>query len=286
MSKIHRLDIVGVSLIFASFIFLGAALFVPQRSHAQSLEELQSQFNALMEQVKSVHTQMAQLQGNNGATTTPRMNRSERGEKPPICSPIARLLRRGSSGDDVSTLQKFLSEHGNLPADAVTGFFGPSTEQALKEWQSKEGIVSRGNASTTGWGMVGAKTREAIKEKCGNFGDNKKPEMNWGMSSGTPREWRPERASSTMPMPNSDDGMRPKPPMQGTQPASGTPPLMRMPFSPASGTPPMPMQERRDRSSRDRRETSSIDAQTQANLAAALTALEEILRDVIEQYKE
>src|SRR3989344_2241962 len=68
----------------------------------------------------------------------------------------------------VSALQKFLAEDNEVyPEGLVTGFFGNLTEQAVKRFQAKYGVVSSGSPETTGYGMVGPKTRAKIQEVCG-----------------------------------------------------------------------------------------------------------------------
>ncbi len=57
------------------------------------------------------------------------------------------MLRRGSKGEEVKELQKFLG----IPAD---GIFGPRTEKSVKEWQSKNGLVVDG--------IVGPSTRNRM----------------------------------------------------------------------------------------------------------------------------
>ena len=86
---------------------------------------------------------------------------------PPIsygaCPVIARTLSRGTRGSDVLALQKFfLTQDGNFGADYATGYFGAMTEAALKQWQSEHKLVSSGSPNTTGWGVVGPKTRAAL----------------------------------------------------------------------------------------------------------------------------
>lgn len=61
-----------------------------------------------------------------------------------------------ATGGQVTQLQNFL---GVSPA---TGYFGPATLQAVQDWQAAHGVVSNGNADTTGYGFVGPKTRTAM----------------------------------------------------------------------------------------------------------------------------
>ena len=67
----------------------------------------------------------------------------------------ARTLQRGSRGDDVSKLQERLqSEH--VYTGPVTGFFGPLTQQGVKNYQAKFGIAQVG--------MVGPLTRAMLNK--------------------------------------------------------------------------------------------------------------------------
>jgi peptidoglycan hydrolase-like protein with peptidoglycan-binding domain len=47
-------------------------------------------------------------------------------------------------------------------SDTPTGYFGVNTENAVKAFQREKGIASSGNWYSTGYGMVGAKTRSAL----------------------------------------------------------------------------------------------------------------------------
>ena len=87
------------------------------------------------------------------------------GGTPRICTLAAPYLRRGLSGAEVSAVQEFLAGEGLLKAQA-TGYFGPATEDALKQWQAQQGIVSSGSAATTGWGTVGQRTWESLRKRC------------------------------------------------------------------------------------------------------------------------
>lgn len=83
-----------------------------------------------------------------------------------VCPVLARNLGSGSTGDDVSAVQRFLKDAGYFNGD-ITGYFGLITQAALQQWQSALGIVSSGGPDTTGWGMVGPRTRQKIAELCG-----------------------------------------------------------------------------------------------------------------------
>lgn len=78
------------------------------------------------------------------------------------CPAIARTLQLDSKGDDVKQLQQFLLQQGVLKSGSVSGYFDLITQQALQKYQSGIGIVSTGTPATTGWGIAGEKTRQAI----------------------------------------------------------------------------------------------------------------------------
>jgi peptidoglycan hydrolase-like protein with peptidoglycan-binding domain len=86
-------------------------------------------------------------------------------ETPPVCSggssiPLeallggARLLRRGSTGSDVSELQGFLNLEGH-EAGPVDGIFGTMTDLAVRSFQRAHGL----NAD----GVVGEQTRSVVR---------------------------------------------------------------------------------------------------------------------------
>lgn len=58
------------------------------------------------------------------------------------------LLKNGSKGADVQTLQKFLG----LNAD---GDFGPGTEKAVRDWQAKNGLTADGIVGPGTWAKMG-----------------------------------------------------------------------------------------------------------------------------------
>jgi len=87
-----------------------------------------------------------------------------------LCPILTRNLARGSPGSDVRALQQFLAQDTAIyPEALITGYFGTMTERALQRWQARQGIVTSGSPLTTGWGVVGPKTRTLIK-KCQNTG--------------------------------------------------------------------------------------------------------------------
>jgi hypothetical protein len=82
------------------------------------------------------------------------------------CTVPAGTLQSGMRGADVSTLQNFLISQGYMASSSMSGFFGTTTEGALKDWQDKQGIASSGDASSTGWGVFGPHTRLIMAGLC------------------------------------------------------------------------------------------------------------------------
>lgn len=76
---------------------------------------------------------------------------------------FTRTLRMGYVGQDVMSLQSFLQSNGYFPqAQQVTTYYGPITENAVKQFQAANGIVSSGDPSSTGYGQVGPTTRAKL----------------------------------------------------------------------------------------------------------------------------
>ncbi len=78
-------------------------------------------------------------------------------------APQNRALSRGMSGADVKWYQTRLATLGYLQPESTTGFFGALTEAAVKTFQKEHGVVSSGTAQSTGFGLIGAKTRLAMQ---------------------------------------------------------------------------------------------------------------------------
>lgn len=68
-----------------------------------------------------------------------------------------RNLKRGSTGNDVKTLQKNLKKLGYYKSGSVDGIFGPLTDTAVRQFQRAAGITVDG--------IVGPQTRAALAGK-------------------------------------------------------------------------------------------------------------------------
>ena len=77
-------------------------------------------------------------------------------------------LNDNDTGGDVTKLQMFLAKDKSIyPEGLVTGYYGLTTEEAVKRWQAANGIVSSGTSETTGYGVVGPSTRGKMIAMCG-----------------------------------------------------------------------------------------------------------------------
>jgi hypothetical protein len=79
-----------------------------------------------------------------------------------------------TTNGEVTRLQKWLASMSDIyPEGLITGHFGPATEQAVQRYQTKKGIVSSGAPETTGYGVVGPKTRR-VMNACWDTGEVEK----------------------------------------------------------------------------------------------------------------
>ena len=86
---------------------------------------------------------------------------------------LYRQLDLGSKGDDVSSLQTYLSTDVNIyPSGLVTGYYGQLTKAGIERFQTAQGIVSSGTPATTGYGRVGPTTLASLNARMagGNVG--------------------------------------------------------------------------------------------------------------------
>lgn len=88
-------------------------------------------------------------------------------------SPVAQLvspvfnktLRYGMTDDDVKRLQELLASDSEIyPEGIISGWFGQLTRKAVQRFQCKYDIVCSGDEKTTGYGLVGPKTRVKLQE--------------------------------------------------------------------------------------------------------------------------
>src|SRR5690348_15462415 len=98
-----------------------ALLVFPLVASADVLSDLQAQVQALIARI-------AALQQSNNFNSTTSVSSASPAMPALICPQILRSLSRGSTGDDVTSLQAFLGV-------SQTGYFGPLTERAVSSFQ-------------------------------------------------------------------------------------------------------------------------------------------------------
>src|SRR3989344_4789781 len=161
---------------FKKIAFAGAGVLLlasPLLVSAQTADSVQAKIAALLAQVQELQQILVQLQSGLGTSDT--LNSSGTSAGTSGCIVITHSMgvddADATTGGDVTRLQQFLrSQYNNFPA--ATGFFGPITEAAVRQWQSEHGIVSSGTPDTTGYGYVGPRTIAAIKLTCGGSTTN------------------------------------------------------------------------------------------------------------------
>ncbi len=79
-----------------------------------------------------------------------------------VQSNFGKFVGKGDSGGTVRAVQAFLADHGYLPFQSISGFFGALTEQALTSYQLAAGIIRSPNQS--GAGYAGPATLMHLKQ--------------------------------------------------------------------------------------------------------------------------
>lgn len=136
------------------------AIALAQTSQTPDLASLLAQLTALEQQIQSLGAAAT-----TSATTPAQVPAAPASAPAGLCPDLSRALSLGASGADVAGLQTFLGQEG-LFKGIATGYFGVLTEAAVSQWQQQNGVVSGGDANSTGLGVVGPKTRVAMEASC------------------------------------------------------------------------------------------------------------------------
>lgn len=150
-----------VALAIVAVVFVGVKA-VP--ASALTADDVQTQIQRLMAQISELTAQITRLRGQAG-----NMDSSVGAALMPsfqhrICNILNRNLAAGAEGDDVRGLQEYLYENKFLSV-APTGYFGQMTQEAVRKWQTQEGVQAVG--------AFGPLSRERIKKWCGGGFVNK-----------------------------------------------------------------------------------------------------------------
>lgn len=127
-----------------------------------TIAQIQAEIQSVLSHLADLRQQLASLAGagdGSNATSTAQGG----------CPSLTRDLQVGAQGDDVKQLQQFLGQDPTIFQGSATGFFGPKTQQAVQQFQLKNGIAS----SSTGY--VGARTRDFFQGHCGDANQQPHP---------------------------------------------------------------------------------------------------------------
>lgn len=132
-------------------------LTTPSIAFGLTADELYAEIQSILKRIETLKQQV-----DTGSNVNVPLNTAGVG-----CVVLASNLRFGSRGDDVTKLQEFLAEMPEYyPERQVTGYYGRLTEAAVQRWQAAQGIISSGSPDSTGWGVIGPRTR-AVLAACG-----------------------------------------------------------------------------------------------------------------------
>ncbi len=141
---------------------LALLLSVPFFASALTSEELAAQIKSILAQVAVLQQKLQAAQTIQTPANIPvRVGSS--------CPQLLRSLSMGMTGPDVLGLQRFLLSQSMITEEDVTGSFNLRTQSAIQFWQANRAIVSSGSPQTTGYGVVGPRTRADIALRCAAF---------------------------------------------------------------------------------------------------------------------
>jgi len=155
--------IVFVSLT-AGFVLIGGGFFAPVG--AQTTADLQTQIDALLNQIRTLQEQLAVLQGDEGGEVVSQVSTTG-------ISLFVRNLSIGDAGEEVRNLQKVLNSDSRTklassgpgsPGNETT-FFGPLTQAAVIKFQDLYASeILHPLGLVRGTGFVGPSTRAKLNE--------------------------------------------------------------------------------------------------------------------------
>ena len=134
-----------------AFFALAPAVLAENTSN-QSTSELIAQLKAQIEQLQA---KISALGTQEQALKTAKSEVKEVKKEVRTTVKFLRQLRKGMSGEDITTLQEILATDSDVyPEGLITGFFGSLTEKAIKKFQKKHGLEQAGE--------VGPQTRARL----------------------------------------------------------------------------------------------------------------------------
>lgn len=163
-----------IALALFTSVLIPAAVFAETRFDTPSSGvAAQEKIRALQGQVESLLVQIRTLQSNYPTHTAPSNPATPPRPTvmptwPSACKAITHTLSFGSRGEDVETLQRFLSVTGDYTHGEITGYFGKATQEAVQRLQQSGGIEFPVLSTAYGYGMVGPQTMGIVNRFCGN----------------------------------------------------------------------------------------------------------------------
>lgn len=72
-------------------------------------------------------------------------------------------LQIGASGDSVTEAQAYLINYGYLPSNTLSGTFGPAMQQAVRDFQSHNGLGVDGIIGPNTWALLQSNSPAVVK---------------------------------------------------------------------------------------------------------------------------
>ena len=147
-------------------LFTVVVVSAPFLVRAATNEELLNEIAQLLAQVQLLQARLQAVESAPGTSTNP-VQTGVGVVGVQSCVALTQNLSRGMENEEVRALQAFLARDPSVyPEAIVSGFYGRLTELAVQRWQEKHAVVTSGTPSTTGYGVVGPKTRAAMQQSC------------------------------------------------------------------------------------------------------------------------
>lgn len=159
--------VTGLTLLVAFPLLAGA---LTQDQITQQVQSLLTQAAQLQQQISTAASSGSFSTGSQASSNTgTNTSSSAAGSSGGYCPTLSSTLGLGSRGSEVSALQQFLAQYPSIyPEGLVSGYFGALTQQAVQRLQAAHGVISSGDAISTGYGLVGFHTRSLIVQLCGS----------------------------------------------------------------------------------------------------------------------
>lgn len=145
-------------------VFIAVLVAVPVFAHAQTLD-IASQISSLTQLIAQLQARMQTTSTASPAARTVTLEQKTGGWSRCLNYPMnIKLGYFDTSGDPgpIKLLQMYLASTGDFSGEP-SGYYGSVTQKAMQSWQRQNGVVSSGTPESTGYGVLGPKTREALK---------------------------------------------------------------------------------------------------------------------------